>query len=127
MKTIEELREIEVCDFDLSELTDEELTLLEQDINTKWEKVGKTTVTFARQGEEQIALIEAKTDEELIEEWKSLVFLNNIFGQVSLNDLQRIDLIELEMENREDLDTCSLEDWYENKLTEFEESNFYEQ
>ena len=90
-------------------------------------KVGKTTVTFARQGEEQIALIEAKTDEELIEEWKSLVFLNNIFGQVSLNDLQRIDLIELEMENREDLDTCSLEDWYENKLTEFEESNFYEQ
>jgi hypothetical protein len=41
MRTIEELREIEVCDFDLSELTDEELTLLEQDINTKWENTGE--------------------------------------------------------------------------------------
>jgi hypothetical protein len=90
-------------------------------------KVGKTNVTFARQGEEQIALLEAKTDEELIAEWKSLVFLNSIYGQVSLNDLQRIDLIELEMENREDLDVCSLEDWYENTLTEFEESNFFEE
>lgn len=81
---------------------------------------GKTLV-FARQSENDIYEIEAMSTEDLIEEWKGLVWTNNIYGQVSLNDLQRISLIELEFEARE-LDPTELSDWYEQEKRKFEES-----
>ena len=68
-------------------------------------------ISFARQTEEDLQEIESKTDDELISQWKTLVFLNEIVGHVSLNDLQRISLIELEFEERESIDIHDLESW----------------
>jgi len=65
-------------------------------------KVGKDkTVTFARQTQNDITVIEGLSDDDLVKEWKSLVWINYVYGQVSLNELQRIELLELEMMERE--------------------------
>jgi hypothetical protein len=76
---------------------------------------------FLRQTENDLDEIENNTDKELIEEWKSLVFVNNIYGMVSINDLQRISLIELEFEERENIKTEDLKDWYYEQKISFEE------
>ena len=55
-------------------------------------------------------------NQDLIDEWKSLVWINDIYGQVSLNELQRIDLIEAEMDIRTGINKDELKAWYdENK------------
>lgn len=81
-------------------------------------KVGDTNLIFARQTEESLNEIESKTDEELIEHWKSLVWVNEIYGQVSLNEMQRISLIELEMEDRK-IPSEPLKTWYKNKSKKY--------
>ena len=48
-------------------------------------KVGDTNITFARQTKQNLNEIESKTNEELIQEWKSHYWMNYIYGQVSLN------------------------------------------
>lgn len=83
-------------------------------------KVGNTNVTFLRQTDENLSEIESKTDEELIEDWKSLVWINEIYGQVSLNEMQRISLIELEMDDRE-ITSEPLKYWYESESAKFDE------
>ena len=83
-------------------------------------KVGDTNLIFARQTDEDLNEIESKNDEELIEEWKSLVLMNEIHGQVSLNEMQRISLIELEMDERK-IPTEPLKSWYEDEYAKFEE------
>ena len=88
-------------------------------------KVGDNNIKFSRQTEENLSEIENKTNEELIEEWKSLVWVNCIYGQVSLNNLQRIDLIELEMSGRE-IDSEPLNKWYEKSIEEFDEQAFFD-
>jgi hypothetical protein len=78
------------------------------------------TISFSRQNLEDIENIEKLTTDELIQQWKSLVFINYIYESVSLKDMQRIDLIELEFQERgieEDL-----EEWYKNKQEEFEKN-----
>ena len=60
---------------------------------------------------------------ELIEHWKSLVWINNIYGQVSLNEMQRISLIELEMDYRK-IESEPLNSWYETELANFDEQDF---
>ena len=59
-----------------------------------------TKVIFARQSKQDVLAIEKLNTKELIEQWKSLYWMNYIYGQVSLNELQRIDLLELEMNDR---------------------------
>lgn len=86
-------------------------------------KKGSTIISFARQTYECLVEIESKTNEELIEEWKSLVWLNEIYGQVSLNEMQRISLIELEMDSRK-IDFEPLKSWYEKESSEFNEQDF---
>ena len=76
---------------------------------------------LSRQTENDLDEFENNTDKELIEEWKSLVFVNNIYGMVSINDLQRISLIELEFEERENIKTEDLKDWYYEQKISFEE------
>lgn len=76
-----------------------------------------TTIVFARQSYSDIESIENLTNEEIVKTWKSLVWMNYIYGQVSLNELQRIDLIELEMEDREIEE--DLEKWYQEALMNF--------
>jgi hypothetical protein len=75
--------------------------------------------TFARQSEPKLKEIENKTDDELITEWKSLVWMNEIYGQVSLNDMQRISLIELEIDDRKDIKDEDLKSWYDKELENF--------
>jgi len=86
-------------------------------------KVGNTKVSFARQTDEHLTEIESKTDEELIEHWKSLVWINEIYGQVSLNEMQRISLIELEMDSRK-IKSEPLKSWYDIESAKFDEQDF---
>lgn len=85
-------------------------------------KVGNGTIAFARQTDENLSEIESKTDEELIEHWKCLVWINEIYGQVSLNEIQRINLIELEMDGRE-ISPELLKSWYEVESAKFFDLN----
>ena len=86
-------------------------------------KVGENNIVFARQTEENLSEIESKTNEELIEDWKSLVWINHIYGQVSLNEMQRISLIALEMDYRK-IESDPLKSWYETELAKFDEQDF---
>ncbi len=54
-------------------------------------------------------------------EWKSLVFMNFIYGMVSINELQRISLMELEFEERENIKNKDLKDCYDKQKISFEE------
>jgi hypothetical protein len=79
-----------------------------------------TTLVFARQEQSDIECIEQMETKELIEQWKALTWMNYIYGQVSLNDMQRIDLLELEMDERKIEE--DLKAWYDKKEKEFNES-----
>ena len=84
-------------------------------------KVGNTNITFSRQDLNAVEEIEKLTDEELISQWKSYVFINEIYGQVSLGEMQRIDLLELELDERK-IDDKPLKEWYDKIKSEFEEN-----
>tara|TARA_R110002153_G_scaffold98818_1_gene233968 strand:+ start:145 stop:462 length:318 start_codon:yes stop_codon:yes gene_type:complete len=86
-------------------------------------QIGNTKVSFARQTDECLAEIESKTDGELIEHWKSLVWINEIYGQFSLNEMQRISLLELEIGERK-IEPKTLKSWYEIELAKFDEQDF---
>ena len=86
--------------------------------------IGNTKFEFARQSEPQLKEIENKTNDELITEWKSLVWMNEIYGQVSLNDMQRISLIELEFDDRKDIKDEDLNSWYDKELENFNTRTF---
>ena len=79
-----------------------------------------TKLSFSRQTEDDLINIESLSNEELIEGWKSLVWINEIYGQVSLNELQRISLIELEMDSRK-IESEPLISWYEKASAEFDQ------
>lgn len=82
----------------------------------------KISISFARQNNSNITEIEKLNDTQLIHEWKSLVWLNEIYEQVSLNDLQRIDLIELEINERKNIDKKKLIKWYDFAKKAYEEN-----
>lgn len=65
------------------------------------------------------------SDEDIVNEYKSLVWLNYIYGQVSVNELQRISLLELEIEARENISTEELESWFEETESSFDESLYF--
>ena len=76
-------------------------------------KTGSTIISFSRQTEKDLEEIENKTDDELVQHWKSLVFMNEILGNVSLNEMQRISLIELEFNERTNIKTSDLQSWFD--------------
>ena len=88
-------------------------------------KIKDTVMSFARQTDKNLEEIENKTDHELVEHWKSLVFSNLIFGQVSLNEMQRISLIELELEERKNIKPNDLKTWFDEERNNFDERAFY--
>lgn len=88
-------------------------------------KIGQATLSFSRQTEENLKEIESKTDEELIDHWKNLVFMNEVYGQVSLNDMQRIDLIELEFQERPQINIEELKIWFKETEENFVEEDFH--
>jgi len=86
-------------------------------------KIGDTTITFARQTREDADGIEKMETDKLVEEFKSLVWINYVYGQVSVNEIQRISLIEAELSSRK-YDFIELTNWYENeKLEESKHEN----
>lgn len=85
-------------------------------------KVGDTNIVFSRQTEDDLNDIESKSDEELIDHWKGLVWVNEIYGQVSLNDMQRISLLELEMTDR-NISFEPLKLWFDSESNNFENQN----
>ena len=84
-------------------------------------KVGNSILTFSRAEEEDIDRIESLTDEELLERYKSMVWLNYIYGQTSVRDIQTITLLELELDQRNI--GQDLEEWYNKEKEEFNESD----
>jgi hypothetical protein len=89
-------------------------------------KTGNSTIVFARQKNSDLEEIESKTNEELIDNWKALVFMNFILGTVSLNEIQRISLIELEMEHRS-IPSGPLNSWYNLESDRINEQDIYEE
>ncbi len=87
-------------------------------------KIGNTFLTFSRQQEQNLTEIESMTDENLVEHRKSLVWMNYIYSQVSLNELQRIDLLDLEIDSRKTIDRKALDTWYDKAQANFDESDF---
>lgn len=87
-------------------------------------KLGSTNFSFARQVEEDLTEIESLTNEEIIEQWKSLVWMNMIYQQISMNEMQRISLLELEIEERK-IPTEPLKSWYEEESETFDEQSLY--
>jgi len=78
----------------------------------------KKCLIFARQTIKDVEQIEKLIDEELIKKWKGLVYINHIYGCTSVGELERINLIELEMDSRE---TCisrkeELREWFKQEL-----------
>ena len=88
-------------------------------------KAGNSVISFSRQTESDLEDIEKKSDEELINHWKALVYMNEIMGNVSLNELQRISLIELEFDERTNIDTHILTEWFDKEMENYDESIFY--
>jgi hypothetical protein len=81
-------------------------------------------LVFSRQTYDDIHEIESKSDEELVDNWKDLVHMNVIYGQVSLNEMQRISLINLEMDERK-IPSEPLKSWYESESLKFNEHGPY--
>jgi hypothetical protein len=82
-------------------------------------KIGKNVLVFARQNNKDILDIEKMTTKELKQKWKNLVWSNVIYGQTSLNDMQRINLIELEFESR-NIKGNDLRKWFDKTKVKFE-------
>jgi len=74
-----------------------------------------TKLVFARQSIKDVEQIEKATDKKLINEWKSLCVINHFIGQVSLNEMERISLIELEMDDRDNINKEELTDWFKQE------------
>ena len=84
-------------------------------------KDGEIVAHFTRQTIDNITTIEQMSDMELIDDWKGLVQINHVFRQVSLNDLQRMDLIELEFDARDSIDSNELRKWFDEQINTREE------
>jgi hypothetical protein len=66
------------------------------------DKDGETVLVFARQDMKDVEEIEKMGMDELKQEWKEIDYCNNIAGSVSLNELQRLAFVELEINSRPD-------------------------
>ena len=77
--------------------------------------------SFSRQNIEDVKELEEMSDEDLIGHYKSLVFMNYIYGGVSLSELQRIDLMDLELSERNI--GQGLEEWFQEALEKFREED----
>ena len=86
-------------------------------------KSGDNIISFARQTNDDVSQIESLSDNDLIEHWKSLVWINDIYGQVSLNELQRISLLELEIDVRPTIKEDDLTIWNDSELDKFNHKN----
>lgn len=86
-------------------------------------KVGKKYLIFTRQSQKDVVEIESMSDEALIAQWKNLCYMNLIYGQVSLNEMQRIQLIELEFESRKTINKDELFQWYKKSEEDCEIEN----
>lgn len=70
------------------------------------------SLALARQTEKEIKMYEAMSDDELVNTWKELTSIIYVEQQVSLNDLQALDLVSLEIDGRENIDVAELRQWY---------------
>ena len=63
-------------------------------------QVGDTNIVFSRQSREDVKELEEKTDKDLMDEAISINWVNHCLGQISLGELQRLDLILIELDSR---------------------------
>ena len=81
-------------------------------------KTGKGSISFARHDMGSVERIEAMSNEDLLKEYKNMVWMNYIYGQVSVGDLQGIDLMDLEIDERKIGE--GLEEWYKEAVKQFD-------
>ena len=89
-------------------------------------QVGDKTILLARQSESDVKAIEDMTDDELIAEWKSLCWLNFIYGQTSVGEIQRICLMDVEIDSRPSINQEELKSWFEETSASFDEAAFHD-
>ena len=87
-------------------------------------KKSKKVLVFAKQSIKEVEEIEKMDTDTLIQRWKNLVWTNQIYGQVSLNDMQRIQLMEMEMDTRKGINKDELTDWFEEAKRKFNVEEF---
>ena len=74
-------------------------------------RAGNQIIRFGRCNQKDVDEIEKMTDEQLIDEWKDRVWATYIYGQIGISVLQRIDLMELEFDERPNIDIDELRKW----------------
>lgn len=81
-------------------------------------------ISFSRCNQETIDIIEAMGDEELKTEMKSTYWMTYIYGQVSIADLQYVELLALELDSRgwEETDWDKFNEWANDERIKFNES-----
>ena len=62
--------------------------------------VGNKTIAFSRQSNEDAKELENRTEQDLMDEAVGINWINHCLGQVSLGELQRLDLIMIELDSR---------------------------
>ena len=72
---------------------------------------GPKRICFARADQSDVAHYEAMPTDKLIEAYKGLVWIVDIYGQTSVCDMQCISLMTMELDSRK-IDWKPIEKWY---------------
>ena len=83
-----------------------------------------TTFSFTQEDINDDSTIKNMTDVELVSEWKSLVWKNHIYRQISVSEMMRIQIIESEIEVRNNINFAELVAWYEDAKEKFDYNDY---
>ena len=85
---------------------------------------GDTTFSFNQEDINDVSYIKNMTDDELVSEWKTLVWKNRIYRQISVSEMMRIQIIESEIEVRNNINFAELVAWYEDTKEKFDYNDY---
>lgn len=85
---------------------------------------GDTTFSFNQEVIDGVNTIKNMTDVELVSEWKTLVWKNHIYRQISVSEMMRIQIIESEIEERNDINYSELLAWYDDTKEKFDYNDY---
>lgn len=83
-----------------------------------------TTFTLTQEDINDVSSIKNMRDDELVSEWKILVWKNHIYRQISISEMMRIQLIGSEIEVRNNINSDELVAWYEDAKENFDYKDY---
>lgn len=83
-----------------------------------------TTFTLTQEDINDVSSIKNMRDDELVSEWKILVWKNHIYRQISISEMMRIQLIGSEIEVRNNINSDELVAWYEDAKEKFDYKDY---